>query len=105
MRLLVEQILRKELAQFKSSGLYQALLQQKPSFTPLTPGQGEWAISTKPSPELEDTAFGAESIVGFNRRKHGQHWSEVPARVKTAIASEVALKLSQRAESLVGDSF
>lgn len=93
-RLLVEQILRKELAQFRSSGLYQALLQQKQSFTPLTPVEGEWAISTKPSPELEIPLL-VQKVLWALTAENTVNIVGGTGTGKTAIASEVALKLSQ----------
>lgn len=93
-RLLVEQILRKELALFKSSGLYQALLQQKQSFTPLTPAEGEWAISTKPSPELEIPRL-VQKVLWALTAENTVNIVGGTGTGKTAIASEVALKLSQ----------
>lgn len=93
-RLLVEQILRKELAQFKSSGLYQALLQQKQSFTPLRPSHGEWAISTKPSPELEIPLL-VQKVLWALTAENTVNIVGGTGTGKTAIASEVALKLSQ----------
>ncbi|MFA7338701.1 MAG: DEAD/DEAH box helicase family protein [Candidatus Obscuribacterales bacterium] len=93
-RQLVEQILRQELALFKNSGLYQAMLQQKQSFMPIGPSEGQWTISSKISPEIEVprlvqktlwalTAENTVNIVGGT------------GTGKTSIASEVALKLSQ----------
>ncbi len=93
-RLLVEQILRKELAIFKSSGLYQALLQQKQSFAPLTPSDGEWAISTKPSPELEIPLL-VQKVLWALTAENTVNVVGGTGTGKTAIASEVALKLSQ----------
>jgi hypothetical protein len=93
-RLLVEQLLRKELLLFKSSGLYQALLQQKQSFTPLTAAEGEWAISTKPSPELEIPLL-VQKVLWALTAENTVNIVGGTGTGKTAIASEVALKLSQ----------
>lgn len=93
-RQLIEQILREELAIFKSSGLCQAMLQQRQSFIPMGPTEGQWTISTKISAEIEIprlvqktlwalTADNTVNIVGGT------------GTGKTSIASEVALKLSQ----------
>lgn len=93
-RLLVEQLLRKELALFRSSGLYQALLQQKQSFTPLNPAEGEWTISTKPSPELEIPLL-VQKVLWALTAENTVNIVGGTGTGKTAIASEVALKLSQ----------
>ncbi len=93
-RLLVEQLLRKELVLFKSSGLYQALLQQKQSFTPLTATEGEWTISTKPSPELEVPLL-VQKVLWALTAENTVNIVGGTGTGKTAIASEVALKLSQ----------
>jgi len=93
-RLLVKQLLRKELVLFKSSGLYQALLQQKQSFTPLTPAEGEWTISTKPSPELEIPLL-VQKVLWALTAENTVNIVGGTGTGKTAIASEVALKLSQ----------
>lgn len=93
-RLLVEQILRKELALFRSSGLYQALLQQKQSFTPLAPAEGEWTMSTKPSAELEIPRL-VQKVLWALTAENTVNIVGGTGTGKTAIASEVALKLSQ----------
>jgi hypothetical protein len=93
-RQLVEQILRQELALFKSSGLCQAMLQQRQSFIPMGPTEGQWTISTKISAEIEIPRLVQKTLWAL-AADNTVNIVGGTGTGKTSIASEVALKLSQ----------
>jgi hypothetical protein len=99
-RNLVEQIVRQQLAIFKSSGLCQAMLLQQNSFVASGPVTGEWTVSSKVSAESEIPRQ-VEKVLSALTKTNTINIIGGTGTGKTAIASEVALALAQAGKKVL----
>ncbi|MFA6209866.1 MAG: DEAD/DEAH box helicase family protein [Candidatus Obscuribacterales bacterium] len=99
-RNLVEQIVRQQLAIFKSSGLCQAMLLQQNSFVASGPVTGEWTVSSKVSAESEIPRQ-VEKVLTALAETNRINIVGGTGTGKTAIASEVALALAQAGKKVL----
>lgn len=99
-RNLVEQIVRQQLAIFKSSGLCQAMLLQQNSFVASGPVTGEWTVSSKVSAESEIPRQ-VEKVLTALAKTNRINIVGGTGTGKTAIASEVALALAQAGKKVL----
>ena len=99
-RNLVEQIVRQQVKEFKSSGLYQAMLLQQNSFVTAAPANGEWTVSEVVSAEREIPRL-VQQVLFTLKEVSTINIVGGSGTGKTAVASEVALALSQAGKKVL----
>ncbi|CAN5338057.1 hypothetical protein BH11CYA1_BH11CYA1_14240 [soil metagenome] len=99
-RNLVELLVRQQLNEFKSSGLYQAMVLQQDCFTAIEPLSGQWTVSESISAEREVPRL-VEQVLSSLEDSNTINVVGGSGTGKTAIASEVAVALSQMGKKVL----